>query len=359
MSARIRQLLPFVLLLFTISASAGIRPSFSLDYSAWEATDIVIVSEGEVIDGNFVVLESLKGDVFSGESIYVPELGKFADKSSRLVKIPWGGKTDNPPKYVSGVRMILFLKRKPPAAGPQEVISPPAWRPANLFDEMNASVVWLEEDKSFAFQQLMNPGPSELVEFGRSESEIRVRTLEVMQFRADFNRAASIADGSIRAEALAAFTSSEFFLSRVRAFEELEKRGQESVSVLLKILHNETKLNLHGSAIRSLIAIGGPRVGPALTDSVRREMLFWKVTAPQLKPGWWNSVSESDVDRLQSRYTKLRLSLEGLRLLRFLDAKQVVSELRKFWPSVPRPDTNEDVDGITKDCDQFLEELNK
>jgi hypothetical protein len=360
MLSKVKWLLPLALLFLVSSGTAGIRPSFSLDYSAWEATNIVISSEGEVIDGKFLVIESLKGDVLSGETIEIPELSKFESRSSRLVKLPFGSKPDGPSQYVSGQRMILFLKRRDSTTKPsdtQRETTSPVWRAANLFDEMNASLVWLEGDKSFAFHQFMNPGPSELVENGKSEAELRIRILEVMQIRASFDQAASIVNGSSKAEALVPFATSEFLLSRIRAFQELEKGGQQSVSVLLGILLDETKLNFHDATIRSLVAIGGSRVGPALTSTVRREMHFWRGTAPQLKEGWWKSATEPDGNTLQPRYIKLRLALEGLKQLRFLGSKRVVSELRDFWSTVPLLDADEDVDGVIKDCEALLEVL--
>ena len=45
-----------VLLIASISVSAGIRPSFSLEGSAWRATDIIIVAEDKKIDGVFKIL---------------------------------------------------------------------------------------------------------------------------------------------------------------------------------------------------------------------------------------------------------------------------------------------------------------
>jgi hypothetical protein len=178
-----------------------------------------------------------------------------------------------------------------------------------------------------------------------------------MQIRASFNQAVSIADGASRAEALAAFTHSEFFVSRIRAFEELEKGGQHSVSVLLGILHDETRLNLHDSAIRSLIAIGGSRVGPALTEIVRREMLFWKATAPKLKQGWWNAMDEPNTNVLQSRYSKALEALYGLRKLRFIGSREVVVEFRDLWLSFPQLGDSSGSNQMSEECNEVLKSL--
>ncbi|MGD2114647.1 MAG: hypothetical protein PVG07_06335, partial [Acidobacteriota bacterium] len=56
-------LLAFCTLLLAPSAGAGIRPSFHLDLVAWEATHVVVATEGPEIDGELTVLESWRGDL--------------------------------------------------------------------------------------------------------------------------------------------------------------------------------------------------------------------------------------------------------------------------------------------------------
>ena len=45
------------------TASAEIQPSFSLDGCSWLATHVVVVTEGDRIDGKVTVLESWKGNL--------------------------------------------------------------------------------------------------------------------------------------------------------------------------------------------------------------------------------------------------------------------------------------------------------
>ena len=58
---------------FVQPSLAGIRPSFSLDYCSWHATEIVLV-EVTPIPGTFRVMESSKGDLKLGNLVTVPEL---------------------------------------------------------------------------------------------------------------------------------------------------------------------------------------------------------------------------------------------------------------------------------------------
>jgi len=48
-----------VLFLLAVSSTAlaGMRPSFDPEGCSWRATDIVIVTEGSQIDGNFKVIQ--------------------------------------------------------------------------------------------------------------------------------------------------------------------------------------------------------------------------------------------------------------------------------------------------------------
>ncbi|MCD6051618.1 MAG: hypothetical protein K0Q55_3027, partial [Verrucomicrobia bacterium] len=95
----------FSLLIASGYAQAGIRPSFRLESSAWRATDIVVVTEGDLIDGNLDVLETWKGTLSPGAVLSLKELGKFATEESRTVKPPWRRSKEEaavPPVIVSG-----------------------------------------------------------------------------------------------------------------------------------------------------------------------------------------------------------------------------------------------------------------
>ena len=63
-----------VVLLLVLQTNAGIRPSFNLDYCTWQATHIVIATEGDEIDGTLTVVDSWKGDLRPGEAVSIPDL---------------------------------------------------------------------------------------------------------------------------------------------------------------------------------------------------------------------------------------------------------------------------------------------
>src|ERR1700740_2175702 len=101
-----------LLLFCAAGVSAELLPQFQLDTCAWNATDVVMVTEGAAIDGEVEVLETWKGALHPGEKLTLPELAAFASDESRATST-WLADLDRPlPRRVSGSSMILFLVRK-------------------------------------------------------------------------------------------------------------------------------------------------------------------------------------------------------------------------------------------------------
>lgn len=337
----------FLFLLCVSNSNAGIRPSFSLDYCSWNATDIVVATEGREIDGNFTVLESLKGDFYNGETISISELSSFQSESSRSINQTWINV--EPLKYVTGSRMILFLKKK---AGSKNV-----WEQANLFGKMNTSVVWLENDKSFAFVQVENPGASILIDYEKSESEIKNRILEILQTQNSFDSAKETKNKKRRAEEIEPFASSELVFVRQAAFAKLQQCGKDALPVLRKILKDESRLNIHREAIESLVKVGSESAGNELTAIVKDELDFWKATAPKLKKEWANDFDDPDIEILRNHTSRVYAALYELKILKFVDSKKVVTQLRHFWHSTPQLESKNGLSQITEECDDLLKNL--
>jgi hypothetical protein len=354
-------------------ANAAIRPSFNLDFCTWNATHIVVATEGDEIDGRLTVLESWKGDLRSGDVVAIPELASFKSKSSRELKSGILGLTSyEPKKYVTGSRMILFLKKKEPSSEPSNnntkiSQAPDRWEPASQ-DGFNVSVLWIEGDQAFAFVQLMNPGPSLLTNYelylpsgpaGGSEKQIRDRAFDVMRIQETANAAVAMQDESKRAEALVPFALSELYYARNLAFAELQKCGKAALPVLRTMLGDQTFLKLHGEVIKAMAEVGGEEVADELTDVVRVELLFWKETGPRLRHGWWNNINESETDNLRNRYSKVLGALYSLRKLKPIGCKEVVSEFRDFWRSLPQLEDKSGLDQMSEACDRVLQELGR
>jgi hypothetical protein len=362
-------------LLFFLAVStpvlAGIRPSFSPEGCSWRATDIVVVTEGSEIDGNFKVLETWKGDLKPGQTISIPELAQFKEQAARsLYSGPWAEKEgDGKPRYVSGARMILFLRD---ANRPQGYSEHDAWRtdesdttnarwkPTNpMGTEMKYSTAWIEDDKVYAFVQIMNPGDSVLVSCG-TESELKTEVDCVVSTQIGLNTALAIPDVAARVESLELFAKDSISYASDRAFAGLTECGEAALPVLRRILENESLGELHEYAVEAFAKAGGKAVGPELTMRLEKEVEFWKRTGPTLQNGWWNGKgSGSDqmnaieaVDPLRTRYGVLLDLVYAVGAIRYAPAERVLIDLNNLSRSVPQLG----FDQIGDACDEVLRE---
>jgi len=362
-----------VLFLLAVSstASAGIRPSFSPEGCSWRATDIVVVTEGAQIDGNFTVIETWKGDLKPGETISVPELRQFKEQDARLIfSEPWSDTKEPQRRYVSGERMILFLRdaRKPQdfaedddrQTGTSET-STSRWKPTNpMATEMKFSTAWIENGKVYCFIQIMNPGDSVLVSLG-PETELKSEVDCVVSTQIGLNTALAIPDAAARAESLEIFAKDSIFLASDRAFAGLTECGEAALPVLRRMLHDESLGELHENVVEAFAKAGGIAVGPELTTLLENELEFWKRTGPTLQSGWWNGKGfGSDqmkgieaVKPLRTRHGVLLHAVYAVGAIRYTPAERVLIELNNLSRSVPQLDFDE----VSDACDEVLRVL--
>jgi hypothetical protein len=343
-----RYALGLALCLFTASMlRAEIRPSFYVDAVSWDATHVIVATEGEAIDGTLTVLESWKGELQPGETVTVPALAAFRTEESRRVSKGWS--SGEPLLFVTGKRMILFLTRKDGR-----------WSGADDDDLMKTAVVWIERGAAYAFTQLMIPGDSELVahEPERSEPRIAKRFAEIERTHRALDAALAREAPNARATALAAFTDDELWNAREAAFAGLRTCGAAAVPVLTRILHDDTKLTIHNDAIKTLAAIdlagGGEAAGEELMRVVQEETAFWRSTAPRLAVGWWNDIEDPQTKHLRERYSRVFAALTALQKLKFAGSAAAVTELRDLWRSLPQLDDRSGLSQISQACDAVL-----
>lgn len=333
-------------------AAVGAR-AFSLEYSTWNATDIVVATEGEEIDGNVKVLETWKGSLKSKDSIFVAGLASFAPEANRKVSTwTWfGAKKQEPPIYVTGSRLVLFLTRLDDTSD--------NWQPVDISDDMCVSAVWIEKGKTYGIVQVMNPGPSALTPLPLSEEQMKTRVNDILQIKAAVVKASTITNLAQRADALRPFVNSPDYFARQLALTELPKCGKSALPVLRDILSDKNLLSQHGSIIEIMGKVGGESVGTELTDLVVVETKFWEQTGPKLKPGWWNGTGMqwSEIETLRDRYSKLFAALNVLEQTKYPKCQKAVIRLRDFWRSLPQLDDKSGLDQMSKECDNVLEGL--
>ena len=362
--------LTLVLLLLVLppSASAGIRPSFFPEECSWRATDIVVVTEGKKIDGIFVVLETWKGDLQPGETITIPEMAEFKAKDARLIdKWNWLQKEKEPPEYVTGERMILFLRdaKKVPEdldRDKQGNKTSSRWISANsMGSEMKYSTVWVDKGKLNWFVQQINPGPSLLSRIKITEAELKSEVFSVLSIQNSLNAALAIADPALRAEGLAPFAHHTIYRAREQAFAALAECGEAALPVLRRMLHNDSIRKLHAKVIETFAKASRKTAGPELTRWVETEFEFWKQTAPALEVGWWNGaglgpIRADGLDKVQplrDRWMALYQAVQALGEIRYTNAEPVLTEMRDFWRSLPQLYG----DQISEACDKILRDF--
>lgn len=332
-------------------AFAAIRPSFLLEDSAWNATEIVVATEGVAIDGKLQILEVWKGGLRIGGNLSVSEMAAFAPESKRAVSTVFEQKNEKPAVYVTGSRLVLFLKK------PMKDFE--KWQPVNFFNDMNSSVVWIEQDKAYSFLQVMNPGPSALTLLHLSAEEMRTQTDKILQTQAALTKVSSLKNPTQRAQDLRRFVSSPYYFARQEAFTELSKCGKAALPVLRSMLNDKSLLPQHNHVIKALGKAGGKSVGSELTRIVTIETKFWKKTAPTLKEGWWNEVglTPSQTETLRNRYSKVLSTLYALKTMKYSGSKTAVTQLRDFWRSLPQLESKSGLNQMSEECDNVLKAL--
>ena len=344
-----------IMLVSSPHVQAGIRPSFHLEHCAWNATDIVVASEGEAIDGKLSVLKVLAGALNIGDTISVPELDQFRAKESRTVRPPWRTSGDkNPPLVLSGDKLVLFLKR-----GGDKAATDPTWSPASLFGGMTVSVVWISDGRVYGFAQEINPGPSLLTDQRLSESKLEQRVLSIIKTRSDLRACGKLTEARRRAKVAAKFVDSPLYYARKEAFRLLSECGDDALAHLRALLRDQSKVRLHDETIKALGAAGGEAVVPQLTAIVEKELSFWKKTAPELKVGWWNGkgLEWKQVGLLRDRYSVVLEVFYTLRKIKSPACKAAVRDFRDYWRSLPQLEDKSGLDQMSQACDAVLKEL--
>ncbi|HTW58354.1 MAG TPA: hypothetical protein VMD99_09495 [Terriglobales bacterium] len=344
------------------TAFGGIRPSFHLDHSAWKATHIVIAAM-TVTDGTFEVEESLKGDLQVGAQLVIPDLRplKEAEPIASYLASP-KSVLCRPgslliPKQPVGSRVILFLvgngTHEPASDGKAEVEE---WKPSDLLDSMQASVVWIEGSDLYAFEQVMNPGLPLLCQLRESETEIRNRVAEIAQLQEKMSVAISFPDGAERAQQLQPYVNSPIFPVRQEALEELGKSGPSAIPVISTMIDDPAFASESPDLIHALADAGGKAAGPELTRRLKRELEFWKSKGPSLRRNWWNENLNGN-SRFRAHNSATYELIVALEKVRYPAALSTAVEFRKVWRSVPEADNSSTEDEIGNECDKLIRAL--
>jgi hypothetical protein len=360
---KVKRLLWLAILILAIAPTAfgGIRPSFRLDPSAWKATHIVIAVT-TATGGTFEVVESLKGNLHAGVRLVIPDLRPLDEAepiaahlaSSELAMCNPGSHLI--PKEPVGSRVILFLVGGADESRLDDKVGVGGWKPSDVMDSMQASVVWIEGSSLYAFEQVINPGLSLLCELRESETGVRNRVAEIAQIQSQFAVDLSLSDGTERAERLRQYVGSHIVSVRMAALKELGKSGPSAIPVIARMIDDPASASDSPSLIHALVDAGGKAAGPELLHRLERELQFWKSKGPSLRRNWWNENLNGNSPFRAHNSVTYEL-IVGLRKLRYQPALATAVELRKVWQSVPPADNSSTEDEIGNECLKLIRAL--
>ncbi len=335
-------------LVLAMNASADIGPSFRLETCAWQATDIVVATQADGADGNLTVLETWTGKLAKGETIHVIDLPIAPIPVSTLF-----GEKPSPERSVTGKKIVLFLQ---PATIKEA--DAPTTRPAGKVfegtDRHNGamvSAVWIEENQAYAYQQLINPGPTTLQPLG-GELDLVKETFAILATKDELRRIETIELPLDRVRLLAPITSGPYWRAREEAFAALGRCGPAALPLLRVILRDE-RLN-QSDVIRALAAAAGPDAAKEFTGMLQDELAYWKSVGPSLKSGWWNADPAYKRSALQTHSNRLQASLCVLATIPDHPARDVVIQVRELWSSLPQLNDKSSVNQVIKACDEAL-----
>jgi hypothetical protein len=338
----------------TIARYGGIMPRFDYEATTWNATHVVVVDGGEVMDGDFQVIETWKGDLAAAARLSIPELAVFKDVNTRKVSDWFRQRETNPRDVVTGRKMVLFLVK----AGQGE----DQWLSAMLhFDfrhHIDYSVVWVENQDAYAIEQPRNPGPNVIVPLDGGIAKLKSDVANLLILRSRFDKVMQRENGAEKAMALHEFAISNSWHARHRAFAALGRCGPSAAPVLRGIVDDPEFVKYHGDAIEALAAALAEDGGSDLLKLLREETSFWKMRGPTLQVGWWNSDTDG-VKQLQFRYGRLVAVLRSVEKRPFAEVKNAVEDLRDFWRSLPQLEDKSGLNEISENCDRILLRLSE
>lgn len=339
---------------FVPPSLAAIRASFSLDYSSWHATNIVLV-EVTPRPGIFRAMESWKGDLEAGSSVAVPELQpvagavEIAAYRKEFVEMLNGGRNEQIPAQPVGSRMVLFLKKAKEATSDQ-------WKPADIFGEMKASVVWIDGGKLYRFGQEINPGPSILMFWDMGLGKMRDRVEEIRRIQLELAKVIAIPDATARSEALKVYVRSDALEAQRPALSELQKCGPQALTAIREMLSDPSFANERAELVKTFVGAGGESVGEELNGLLQEQLRFWQATAPTLPVDWWNQDATPHAP-LRERYSQTWELVLALERAHYRPAAITAEQLGSFWRSIPQLNDASGLNEMVTECDKLVAEL--
>lgn len=334
---------------------------FNLPRQAWYATDILIVNEGEEIDGKVTVEEVLHGSKTVGENLEFPGLATLADPKERTTYLPDPDapltiRLEDPinptaglkSKVIPGHRMILFL-----GGGGEEIVVhytsgtmrvPP--KPDNIDEHpITRNVALIDDGRLFAQSGRIDAPPIPLVDLGFSVEDLREIIAAIQKGREGIKRCEAMEDAETRAAEAVHLIDSSNYRVQLKGFEILFGCGADAIP------HIQAYLEKHGfdswiaTILEQIRAAGwkeepelrlGENFVPPLIYLADREIEFWKRTLPALEVDWWKQPGLENQRRHNDLQKRAELTAKVVRALGAVgtpEALGAVAEIRDFSKS--------------------------
>ncbi len=308
-------------------AQTGIRPSFWLSHSAWEASDVLeLVSTADPAD--FRIAATLKGEAKPGTIKRFPELAPMAGEHRLLPDLIAansdlfsGVAYESAPPIRASDRIIVFL-------GPGD--KPTGWT-------MQASAIWLQDGRAYAFVQTSNPGPSHLVSMlseeasvGRgahfpelaTEAEVRSHIDRLLRWRNQYDQAVRVGDTAARCSHLAGLVRSGDDVVARGALARLAKEGSQAAHAMLPLLDDDSLLWNHFEILDAMALTGARDID--LAGILDRESQYWSGACRlRLKGNWPRSFGDAP----SMHYLRV---VSALNTIHTLGLRQDLPAVRKF-----------------------------
>jgi hypothetical protein len=354
------------LVVFLKPVSAGIRPSFSLEYCSWHATDIVLAEVAPGVDA-FSVIESWKGQLQPGDVIVIPDLhpvpnavpiSLYPRRTDFFAPDP-SGISEQIPAQPFGSRSILFLEKEQgsePSITPAKPGSRARWRSADLFQEMKTSVIWMDGEQLYTFQQVMNPGPSILMPWDVAFHKMKDRVREIGRVQSEMAKVISTQNSLARAEGLKSYVGSELYEAQQLALSELGKCGPSASKTIREMLDNPAFADEAGELVKAFADAGGESAGDELNNRLKGDLAFWQATAPGLSQGWWNHDPRPHAP-LREKYVQTVELIRALDRAHYKPALATATQLGNLWRSLPQLNDLGGLNQMAEECETLAAHL--
>lgn len=322
------QLWASAVLAFLLAAACQWLPGlsfFSVDHSAWQASDIVVASEGPIIDGRLTVQHSWYGDLRPGQVLHLPDL---ADHSGRSIGDLPDYRNPSGIEALTGQRIVLYLQRT-------EAGATTPWRPASG-DDWRLSAAWIEGDDAFAYRHLQ--GQNYEVYHTRMNAFMLERRSRQLSDQHDRLAAAQDwPDPHQQAATLLALLPIDHRAGEDDLFAALTAIGPAAESHVLAALAEDTLRDYRPRLLASLATVGSNRSDRRLTGMLLDEYRYWRQSIVDLPVDWPTNraIPYEYRQELRHRISVLTGILQVLYEHDHRAALDQVLVLRDFWIALP------------------------